>query len=438
MPGFLPRNWRYPLFAVGILAAAILTAVFRTPTLERQASRVKQEVAEIRGLAFKHPIEVRQLTPAEARAFVESEAAKLPRIEDYWAVMRMLGLHRGPDLASLEKIYGDLIGLAPGAYDTESDTFFQFEDLDPFEQRLLFAHELYHGLQNQHFDIKGYLVNMALRPDANGDVVLARTAVVEGEASYVDSIYRGRMTNDPRPQREQLAATIAVQAEWGPAQWEEAARNPQLTLNLRARLRRAIETYERMPRFLFESFTRGYLDGMAFIHAVHEKGWTEVEKLYREYPPESTEQILHPEKWFARESPVTIAWPSFDSDPLFADWQLLHENVLGESMWRLVFRVQGLEGEARSAAAGWGGDRYAVLRNRSDHSYLMLTFTSWDSPGDAVEFGTAYRAVLEKKAAGAQAIVSTQGSDVLIVEAPADAAAEAFMEFNRRAVLSGR
>lgn len=438
MRGFLPRKWHYPLFAVALLAAAVLTAVFRSPTLERQANRVKKEVAEIRGLAFKHPIDVRQLTPAEARAFVEREAAKVPRIEDYWAVMRMLGLHRGPDLEPLEKIYGDLIGLAAGAYDTDSDTFFQFEDLDPFEQRLLFAHELYHGLQNQHFDVKRYLVDMARSPDSNGDVVLARTAVVEGEASYVDSIYRGRMTNDPRPQREQLAATIAAQDQWGPAQWEEAARNPALPELMRARLRRAIETHERMPRFLFESFTRGYWDGMSFIHAVHEKGWSEVEKLYREYPPESTEQILHPEKWFARESPVTIDWPSFDSDPLFADWQLLHENVLGESLWRLVFRMQGLEAEARSAAAGWGGDRFAVFRNRTDNTYLMLTFTSWDSPEDAVEFGAAYRRVLEKKAGGAQAIVSTQGSDVLIVEAPVDAAAGAFMEFNRRAMPTGR
>lgn len=431
-----PPKWLYPLIAVSLLVAAIVAAIFRSSDLERQVSRVQQELEVIRGLPFKDPIAIRQLSAAEARAFTESEIAKMPKIEDYWAVTRMLGLYRGPDLASPEKIHGELAGLAAGAYDSYTDTILQFEDMDEQLRGLLLVHELYHGLQDQHFDLRRYLMDKARQPGANNDEILARSSVVEGEASYIDSIYLARMVNDAAPSREQLESIMADQAGWTPEKWEETARNPELSENIRERLLRAIDIEKRLPRFMFETFIGAYTDGMAFIHAVHEKGWPEVEKLYREYPPESTEQILHPEKWFARETPVAVAWPAFDADPLFTDWQLLDENVLGERLWRAVFREQGLEAEAEVLAAGWGGDRYAVFRNRHDKTYLMLTFTSWDTPEDAAEFGAAYRRVLETKAQGAQAMVFAQGNDVLIVECPLEFSADAFMEFNTRAVLS--
>jgi hypothetical protein len=391
-------------------------------------------LAAIRGLAFKYPVEVRRLTRTEARAFITGQAAQLPKIEDYWAVMRMLGLYRGPDLAAPERIYGDLSGFAAGAYDAYEDVFFQFEELDEQRQQSLFAHELCHALQNQHFDLRRYLIDMARRADANADQVLARQAVVEGEALYVDTIYQGRAAGSA-PTRQQLADIVTAQTAWSPKQWEKAVQNPGLDEKMRARLQEAIATRKRMPPFMFELFFGAYVHGMAFIHAVHERGWTEVATLYDEYPPASTEQILHPEKWFAREEPVIIAWPAFDSDPLFADWQLLLENVLGERQWQVVFQQQGLESEMRAATAGWNGDRFAVFRHRTGGTYLMLMYTSWDTPADADEFAAAYRRLLEAKYpdAAAPAQLLMQGNDVLIVEGAADTAAGAFMDFNTRA-----
>ena len=140
----------------------------------------------------------------------------------------------------------------------------------------------------------------------------------------------------------------------------------------------------------------------------------------------------------AREAPVAISWPGFDADPLFADWELVGENVLGERQWREVFREYGAEAEASSIAAGWGGDHYAIFRHLRDGTYLMLTYTSWDTSEDAAEFSTAYQRVLENKARGAQAKVLTRGKEVLIVECPLTASVDALMEFNQRAVLNNR
>jgi hypothetical protein len=109
-----------------------------------------------------------------------------------------------------------------------------------------------------------------------------------------------------------------------------------------------------------------YLKGLGFVFEVHRKGWTEVEKLYREYPPGSTEQILHPDKkWFAREAPLTIEFPSLQRARALEDWDVLEENSVGEFLWRTIFREHGLGQEAQRLAAGWDGDRYAVLSARA-------------------------------------------------------------------------
>jgi hypothetical protein len=433
----MPRKWLYLLMAASFLAV-VLYAIFGPTSFERRIRRIQREVAELRGLEFKHPIASRKLSAAEAHAFIEGEVAKTPKIPDYWGVVRMLGVYRGPDLEPPEKIFAELSSLAAGAYDAYTDTFFQFDDMGEEEQRMVIAHELYHGLQDQHFDLKEYLVERSRRSGVNNDQILARTAVVEGDASYLDAIYLAYSSFDTVMTHEQLASVIEAQAGWTPDQWEETLRDESLSDNDRARVQRAIDTRKRVPRYMLEVFLDSYVDGMTFIHVLHEKGWPEVEKAYREHPPESMEQILHPEKWFAREPPVSIDWPEFSSDPLFADWELLDENVLGERLWRQVFREQGFDSDARSVAAGWGGDRYAVFKHRYDDTYLMLTYTTWDTAEDAVEFSTAYQRVLETKARGAQASVFALGNEVLIVECPVNAPAGAFMEFNRRAVMTGR
>jgi len=432
-----PRKRLFFLISVSMLAAAVLAVAFRSPALERRVSRVQQAVTVIRGLAFESPIAVKQLSAAEGRAFVEGEGAKLAEVRDFWAISRMLGLYRGPDLGPREKVYAELADFVLGAYDESSKTLFLFDAMDERDEQLLLVHELSHGLQDQHFDLLGYLIDPARRPEANADEILARQAVVEGEASYMVAIYLGRMAHDSMPDREQLAGIVDVIADQGEDRWEKSLRDPALTGKMRVRLLRAIEARKRVPRFMADTFMDVYKEGMKFIHAVHEKGWSEVDKLYLEHPPESSEQILHPEKWFAREAPVVIDWPAFDTEPLFADWELLAENVMGERLWREVFREYGREAEAHSIAAGWGGDRYAVFKHRRDGSYLMLTFTSWDTPGDAAEFSAAYQQILETKARGAQAKILARGNEVLIVECPLDAPAEALMEFNQRAVPTG-
>ena len=428
-------HWRGSRRTIGFAFAGVIlagaAAVFlRPPSIQQLADRVQADVEKIRGLDFKRPVPVQRISADEWRTFVDEELDKLPRIEDYWPMVRMLGLYQGPDLAPREKFFGELYSLASGAYDARRKRFVLIADLEDWQRAAVLAHELHHALQDQHFDLEKYMLDIVHRPRSNTDELLARQSVVEGEASYVDAIYQAKAAGLVSPTRAELGDFIASRGDWDPELWEQLLEDPQTSEMMRAQLQTAIETRRRLPPFVFELAAGPYIDGAAFIHAVQERGWDEVSSLYGDYPPASTEQILHPEKWFAREQPLSIRWPDFESDPRFAGWQLLHDDVVGERQWQVAFRVQGLGSDANPAAAGWNGDRYAFLRNRNDGAFLMLMFTAWDSREDTVEFSSAYARLLASKYPGrpAPARMRVQGNTVQIVEGAGVSSLEGFLD----------
>jgi hypothetical protein len=380
---------------LALCAGAALTVAaatwwhWREPSLESLAEQVRGRVAAIRGREFRQPTKVRQITQEQARAFLREQLAPLPKLERYWAIMRTLGLYRGPDREAPEVLFEELFDLAAGAYDASRDEMLVLWKLDQAGREVLLSHELCHALQDQHFDLDRYLLNMARDPAASADELLARQSVVEGDATYVDALYQAQAAGIPRPSREQMATLLTSQVAWRPEQWESWASQPDLDGTAREQLRRAIDARGRLPPFLFELFMAAYIDGAKFIHAIHERGWAEVDRLYVSQPPISTEQILHPEKWRAREDFARIEWPRFDER--FAGWQLLHENSLGERQWQALFRAQGLPGLAEPASAGWNGDRFAVFKRRDRDDMLLLMVTVWDSPAEAAEFAQVYR-----------------------------------------------
>ncbi len=176
---------------------------------------------------------------------------------------------------------------------------------------------------------------------------------------------------------------------------------------------------DKIPPFILETLVGNYLKGAAFVFAVQGQGWPAVEKLYKEYPPQSTEQILHPEKWLAREAVTRFKWPDFGKERALRDWELIDEDVIGEIQWRIIFKVNGEQAAgAEAAAGGWNGDRYAVFKRKGAEDTLLLLRTSWDSEAEATQFVEAYRRALAVKYQGAEEAVSIeqQGAEVFIVE----------------------
>jgi hypothetical protein len=243
-------------------------------------------------------------------------------------LVKRLGLYRGAELGNLRDTMRMVMTSQVAAYyDPETERIWVLVDGGSDEaEGLVYAHELYHAMQDQYFDLQAYM------PEGNkldADRILARTAVVEGEATYIHTLWVLRNALKNTPPRALVAPAIQMQANLSIEQLRAMAGGAGAAADM-----------DQVPGFILETLMGNYMKGAAFVFAVQEKGWPEVEKLYKEYPPQSTEQILHPEKWFAREGVSRITWPDLGKERALADWELIDDDVMGEIQWRIVFKAR--------------------------------------------------------------------------------------------------
>ena len=126
-------------------------------------------------------------------------------------------------------------------------------------------------------------------------------------------------------------------------------------------------------------------------------------------PPMTTEQVLHPEKYFAREPGEDIVMTD-NQQVLAAGFKRIEEDTLGELELSVYLGQTRTSGTDDTAAAGWAGDRLAVYV-RGDEA-AVIWWTTWDTDADAHEAFAAARAVSPK---GSLARVERKGRAVLIV-----------------------
>jgi hypothetical protein len=112
--------------------------------------------------------------------------------------------------------------------------------------------------------------------------------------------------------------------------------------------------------------------------------------------PESTEQILHEDKWDAREAPVDVTLPGDLATSLGSGWTIPWQDTFGEFQMRIWLQDTGAP-DPSAAAAGWGGDRAAVLTG-PDGAWALVWATEWDSAAEATEFQGAASVSLESLA----------------------------------------
>ena len=106
--------------------------------------------------------------------------------------------------------------------------------------------------------------------------------------------------------------------------------------------------------------------------------------------PLSTEQILHAEKYFSYEPVVRVAVPNLTL-ALGPGWRRIHYDVNGEWGYYLVLdQFINNVTESKRAAAGWGGDRFAIYQGSQPSDVFLAQLTVWDTPADAKEFFDAY------------------------------------------------
>lgn len=255
-----------------------------------------------------------------------------------------------------------------GYYEPLDKTMYLAADLGAEERQATLAHELVHALEDQHYDLKPIL---DYRPDAS-DIQSAVHALAEGDAmsAMLDELL------EPQGKRaiDLPESLIAIQAR-AAAQFSKSTKD--------------------VPDVLKRSLIAPYVDGLAFVHFLRRRGgWKEVDRAW-EHLPESTEQVLHPEKFLAHEAPLVVDIP--EPPPGGPSTVALHD-VVGEQTLRELFEEWLPRQPAASAAADWGGDRVAVFHE--DDRVAVAMHVRYDSDAAAGRGFAATRKGIEAAAAG--------------------------------------
>jgi hypothetical protein len=403
------RSLAIVLFAHSIESSA---AEPSAPAAEQDADpqalvlELQEEVSQLRGLPFKANVPAGVQSQEEFAQYLDEQIDEtLPEIKNnyYGTIVQRLGLYRGTLTNFRDTAKAVMSSQAGAYYDPETKTFnMLMQNVSEMMKRMLYSHELYHGLQDQYFGLQKYLPMKGWTgPELNSDQTMARQAVVEGEATYIMSMYAMKAMTGQEPTRQLMAPAVQMQSQMDLERIRSVMKLPAAKKLTGSGVDEALEASESIPSFILESMIGVYMKGLGFVFAVQEPGWNEVEKLYTEYPPQSTEQILHPEKWYSREAPSAITFPALAKVSALKGWEQLDSDVIGEFQWRVIFKEQGLGAEAEAAAAGWDGDRYVIFKRKDSDATLMLLSTSWDSPAQAEEFAKAYSRLLASKYADA-------------------------------------
>ncbi len=254
--------------------------------------------------------------------------------------------------AAVLRVYETSLG---GFYDPDTRAF-TIADWTSFESlKGIAIHELTHALQDQRFNLETFVDFKAL----SNDEVLARMALVEGEATLIAKDAEERAVGKPPLTARRLAVLKELAGDFSAP---FSVDTPE-----------ALQQLVQFPYHAGAPFVLSILEGSTYasVNSVFSR------------PPMSTEEVLHPLKYQQNKSDYENPAASVSND---RDDPVVFTDVVGEFAIRVLLRELGAAGsDAVAAAAGWGGDR-VELRVQKNGSFDVLWRTRWDSVGDAAEF----------------------------------------------------
>lgn len=358
LPTLTPTLSPTPTPTTSPTATQMTTPPSLSPQERTILETIADEVKQMRGLDSDVPLALAFMTPEALHEWLIEQLAKgyspqeARRDALVYAVLELLPPDTDLYALTLALYTEQIIGF----YDDELDQMTIIDDktgLDALD-KITFAHEYVHDLQDQFLDLDE--LQTYRETAGNEDAVRAVAALVEGDAQMVTLLYLFDHLGEL-----DLSDLGAIQTS----------------------------ELDAAPPVLQEEMLFPHMAGLTFVQAIHQQGgWDAVNAAY-DALPQSTEQILHPEKYLAGEAPIAVSLPPLTST-LGADWRLVTENTLGEFLLNLYLDAH-LPGEAaQDASAGWGGDRFALYEQPATGNTLLLVVTTWDSKAEAAEFASAY------------------------------------------------
>jgi len=374
-------------------------AIAQDYDITSRAEALKATTERLRGLEFINDLPVELVTSEEIAEIIQGlldEELDEDKDRMYTEMYAMLGL-MDPE-ASMRDAYQQMIEeQVAGLYDQYEKKFYVVDvdmsemlgsmlggsdsplssflsgflqgmnpDFDSMMTDTIIIHEMTHALDDQHFDLEGTLEEFT--EGDSDDAMLAFQSLVEGTATYTMNahMYQG----------------IGM---------DSSAMSGMVDLNMS--LSESMMDYD---PFLERMLLSPYLRGEVFVNnLISRDGLEGIDAAYLD-PPQSMEQILHPERYFApRDEPSQTADPDLSS--VLTGWEHEATNTLGELLIELMFELNSEnKAQATIIADGWDYDVVTTWRAPDDNLAIAMV-SVWDSETEAREFFDAYFGLLEAK-----------------------------------------
>ncbi|HKY68795.1 MAG TPA: hypothetical protein VJM49_20575, partial [Acidimicrobiales bacterium] len=315
--------------------------------IEAEVAEISDFVATARGAEFLAPVDVQLEGEGDFQdRLLEDFDEDADQLRTTEVFLEGLGLV-DPDVDLVESMRALLGGGVVGFYDPETaELVVRGAALTPYV-RTTIAHELVHALDDQHHDLD--------RPEydeADDEIGFGFSAVVEGNARRVEDAYRASLSDDEQEQATAEELSLGADIDLGD-----------------------------IPLVLVDMIGAPYSLGQRLVEDVVDRGGEPAVDAAFADPPRTSEQVLDPERYAAREPAVSVPHPQVPGE-------VVDEGVLGELLVLLVLADDVGTDEARAAAEGWGGD-WAVAWRDGDRSCVTAVLVG-DDPAETDEMRAAF------------------------------------------------
>jgi hypothetical protein len=243
----------------------------------------------------------------------------------------------------------------------------------PMIQNGTLVHELCHAIQDMYIDLN-FPADSKKTEDA--DLIVARNAFIEGQATVVMLQYLTDLPIENIPDIGLMRGLVESSGDLSGKNFKE---------------------FKNLPRYLKEHLAFfPYLEGASFYRKflLANQNIKPIDAL--EMMPITSEQVLHFEKYQAKDYPKSVELLSYENF-MGSEWNLLKKDILGEIDWRLLFSEMGDIKTAVNDAEGWDGTMFYLYEKKDNKSLSMILISTWDTSKDRDEAIENVKKILKKK-----------------------------------------
>jgi hypothetical protein len=373
------------LFLILLAAALAPAQPGDSAKLCAQIPPLAEQLAKVSGMPLRHPVPCAFITKEKIKEFLNKRVKEVTKPADLRAeelTLKKFGLVP-PDFDLARSTIDLLTEQAAAFYDYDKKKLFITDTTSAETQEPVLAHEIAHAIADQHYNLAKFI--KAGRKSDDG--ATARLAVMEGQATWLMSELLARKMGQSLKDSPALLAMMSGATEAGAGQFP---------------------VFDKSPLYLRLSLVFPYTKGMLFQNAVFDrdgqKGFAGVFLT----PPVSTQQILHPDKYFSGVKPTQPELPQ-------AHLPKGYKSLVGGSLGELehVIMLEQYSGKERAAeiAPHWRGCTFELQENKQAARVVLLYAAEWDTEDAARLYFAAYRRQLEKK--WKQMTVATETDDAV-------------------------